>query len=274
MKTIYLHIGQHKTGSTSIQHFCYKNKNKLAEFGYNYLGKEKNHHKFCDLLFQRNIEKLSQLQTLLEENYHNNIILSSEKFCIYDNVSKKYLYSFFKEFNVNVIVYIRKQNLLIESIYIQMLKEKKIKVPIQDYISNRKFKRLVYSKFLSDWCSIFGRRNVQVICYDNVKTKLLKNFLAQIGISSKDGASNFSFNLEKNTKPSIIELKNLFATQQIKDFNIYERDDDNSNNILKSNSRAYNLLAQKELEELMKQFEEDNKRVAKKYFGRNILFYG
>ena len=35
MKTLYLHIGTPKTGTTSIQHFCYDNMNRLSEEGYN-----------------------------------------------------------------------------------------------------------------------------------------------------------------------------------------------------------------------------------------------
>ena len=36
MKTLYLHIGVHKTGSTSIQDFLFKNANLLENQGYFY----------------------------------------------------------------------------------------------------------------------------------------------------------------------------------------------------------------------------------------------
>ena len=36
MKTLYLHIGTPKTGTTSLQHFCHDNQQKLAEKGYFY----------------------------------------------------------------------------------------------------------------------------------------------------------------------------------------------------------------------------------------------
>ena len=37
MKTLYLHIGLPKTGTTSIQKFCMDNKKKLNDMGINYL---------------------------------------------------------------------------------------------------------------------------------------------------------------------------------------------------------------------------------------------
>ena len=36
MKTLYLHIGTHKTGSTAIQHFFKVNKEVLKTMGYTY----------------------------------------------------------------------------------------------------------------------------------------------------------------------------------------------------------------------------------------------
>ena len=41
MKKIYIHIGCHKTGSTSIQHFFFKNKNILLKNNI-YIPKQKN----------------------------------------------------------------------------------------------------------------------------------------------------------------------------------------------------------------------------------------
>ena len=36
MKTAYIHIGTHKTGSTSIQDFLFKNRTKLRDRGFLY----------------------------------------------------------------------------------------------------------------------------------------------------------------------------------------------------------------------------------------------
>ncbi len=43
MKTVFIHPGMHKTGTTSIQHTLYANRDVLLEYGINYLHSEANH---------------------------------------------------------------------------------------------------------------------------------------------------------------------------------------------------------------------------------------
>ncbi|WP_171032853.1 hypothetical protein [Fodinibius saliphilus] len=44
MKTVHLHIGSYKTGTTSIQDTLFQNRNTLNQLGYDYPGGEVNHH--------------------------------------------------------------------------------------------------------------------------------------------------------------------------------------------------------------------------------------
>lgn len=46
MKTLHLHIGSPKTGTTSIQNTFYHNRNELAQQGFLYPGNRFNHHQF------------------------------------------------------------------------------------------------------------------------------------------------------------------------------------------------------------------------------------
>jgi len=50
MKTVYLHIGLHKTGTSTIQFFLANNREKLAELGYLYPFKQVAHHNLAYLI--------------------------------------------------------------------------------------------------------------------------------------------------------------------------------------------------------------------------------
>ena len=50
MKTLYLHIGSPRTGTTSIQHFCHVNKDVLEEKGYSCEVKVENRRKKQDFV--------------------------------------------------------------------------------------------------------------------------------------------------------------------------------------------------------------------------------
>ena len=97
MKTLYLHIGIPKTGTTSIQHFCHENRDILSQngyfypdfpFEYIYAGKYRN----GSFLETRYVDREGIRHTDIEEEYfqkgleitrelfmqHDNLIISNE----------------------------------------------------------------------------------------------------------------------------------------------------------------------------------------------------
>jgi hypothetical protein len=114
-KTVYFHIGTHKTGTTALQNFFVRNREVLGEKGFRYdfyNDSEMNHG------YLVKPEKWEGL--ILDEN--KNYIFSGEDFYSHilniSNVVKGRL----SRFNVNFIVYLRRQHLMKQSVYNQIVK--------------------------------------------------------------------------------------------------------------------------------------------------------
>ncbi|MCI8992613.1 MAG: hypothetical protein HFG80_07820 [Eubacterium sp.] len=151
MKTLYLHIGTPKTGTTAIQHFCYDNQKLLEErgycypmFPYPYLTNRsrldwKRNGLFLQAIYSdqdgvrnKKIEKeilkngLQKVRELFQT--YNRIILSDEGIWRAAANWRKSIWKELREeaekggFTIKVIAYIRKQEELIESWWNQTVK--------------------------------------------------------------------------------------------------------------------------------------------------------
>lgn len=151
MKTLYLHIGTPKTGTTSIQHFCYDNRKVLEEKGYCYpmfphpypntrsrLDRKRNglflQAVYCneegvrDKDYEVEILKngFQKVQELFQT--YDQIVLSDEGIWRAAASRRKTIWEELREegekggFIVKVIAYIRKQEELIESWWNQTVK--------------------------------------------------------------------------------------------------------------------------------------------------------
>ncbi len=267
MKTIFLHIGQHKTGSTSIQNFCRRNKRVLNTMGYGYPGNG-NQHDFCQAVLKEDTPEIVSYLGKIEYRRFEKYIISSESFC---KCTPQNLENFAKVlkrrgWNVRVIVYLRRQDKAIESIYTQMLKNGKIKISINDYIRKSDFRNLHYGKFLDGWSEIFGKENIKILLFDKVKLGLLKSFLRSIGIKARKRHDRFIFvKGKKNAKPTAEEFQKLLEVNNF-ETNIYKKINEKSKRV------SYSLISPQDSEYILRQFEKENKYVAKNYFNAASLF--
>ncbi len=261
MKTLYLHIGQHKTGSTSIQSFCKRNKKLFNKMGYEYPGNKGHHHGFYKTVVNEDNFNIVAYLKKLEKQKFEKFILSSEGFCKCSRNNIENLASVLKrlKWDVQIVVYLRRQDKAIESIYTQMLKNQKIKISIDEYVKRSKFKNLQYGKFLDSWSEVFGKENIKILLFDKVKLGLLKSFLRSIGFKKRERMDQFTYlKNKKNAKPSAVEIKNLLKTNGIAG-EIYKQ-------------VSYSLISPQDAALILKKFEEENRYVAKTYFNSANLF--
>lgn len=139
MKKIFLHIGLSKTGSTTIQSFLAINRDNLYNFGYlhpqtgtNPREKEKPHHNLAWQITGRKKADITlgtwkDLHQEIDSSNLNKIIITSESFQGVDEKQIKILESELKPYEVKIIVYLRRQDLQLESKYIQGIKRGEIK---------------------------------------------------------------------------------------------------------------------------------------------------
>ncbi len=182
MKTVYLHIGIGKTGTSSIQHYFVRNKEALCN---NYIflpntGMDINgaHHSIANYRLHEVDENTRKLYTDLVREISSSgmdrIFISSEQFSFLRSDLIRSVKEYFSEFCVKVLFYVRSQAELIESTYLEMQKWDKAQRPKFYEDSNGDigtFFRLTKDAFnfqlrISPWVKHFGEENMIVRLYD------------------------------------------------------------------------------------------------------------
>lgn len=181
---IFIHIGEGKTGSSTIQHFLNEKRDTLLRLGYYYPKHDvdKNFissgHEFC----------LNKLDELLIEasNKGSALILSSESF--YGHA--KHFRDFCSKHNLNpkIICFIRDAKGRINSEYNQKVKRNAETKSFQEYIENEinDGDYISREKSAKDWVDHFGK-SILFIPYGSKffkdgKEGIVEFFLAVIGI--------------------------------------------------------------------------------------------
>lgn len=215
-KTVFIHIGFHKTGTTAIQDFLNLNVDDFMKLGI-YIpddysmekGKGNiNHHEIAYALgFSNNLSKnpvdISKFENILKtfrsSNAHS-MILSSEVFNENPNdESINLLYNLLEKFTTKIIVYLRRQDQMMQAVFLQNVKAGKVKEKFRENYSNYKYN---YWEVLEKWASFFGRSNLIVRTYEKtrfVKNDLFEDFFSITGVNSLDGLKF----LERNANPRL-----------------------------------------------------------------------
>lgn len=305
MKTLYLHIGTPKTGTTSIQHFCYDNMDKLSEKGYYYpilpftyenKGKYRN-GLFLEAIYydkegNRQIEQEKEnfnlgLKTIEEYfNTYDNILLSDEGIwtaCFNRKRGKPLLYELYKNsktvgYQIKIIVYLRRQDDFLVSWYNQLIKHNITNKNIlswNEYFQNyNKYVQLDYLKCLKKLKNIFGMENIIVRRFDKKYFKggsLISDFL---DIFDLELNSSFYIddNYEKfNTKMSenACEIKRIINNTTEMNINEIRKFEWILREFSPISEEKYpcSMLSEEESCELMQLYELTNRKIAKRYIG-------
>jgi hypothetical protein len=245
MKTFYLHAGEPKTGSTALQHYCFKNRDKLCENNLYYV----NTGRFPDPvnhwgLFPIKNERWIDLTKEINECDSENIMCSCEcmhlsmlKNTNYEDEFKK-ISSYLPDCQIKFITYIRRIDDFSRSDYnqhfklVQFLLSRNNIASINDidnvfeYAYNKMF--LEYNswvnnstryylfqltEFIDKSAKYFGKENHILKIYDR---KLLKNnniiddFFDTIGIDISDIPQDGLFTNEKIPDASLPLYQTLY----------------------------------------------------------------
>lgn len=192
MKKIYLHIGLEKTGTTAIQSFLSTNRRTLAQshkilfpkFEEDKIAKDSNHRIAKLFVPNKNISPrhsaitLSVLNELLE-NFNQNskwemLIISSELFSYSTKTEIQALKKILNNFDVTVILFLRRQDEYLESLYDQHIKRVwstgRVPTPTEKFYTKKK---LDFHKFILNWYQN-GFKNIDVKIYG---LSIEKNFI-------------------------------------------------------------------------------------------------
>ena len=300
MKTLYLHIGMARSGTTSIQSFCANNQEELNRNGYCYpimpfsyakANKNRNAHFMYGWVKEknkeRNIEKENQFReqgfSQLYEAFktYDNVILSDEGLwnCGFrgDNNVWARLRIEMKEhhFRTKVVVYLRRQDEYLFSWWGQRIKEglyAQKTLTWEQMLTDLPVVQLDYYQVLEDIAFYVGRENIIVRRFGKqyfTNASLYEDFLTAVNLTYSDAYHINKEVLNAGLSYNNIEIKRIL--NQIPDMTTEE--EAAFRNILVKNSSIhqpkfnYSMYSEEEAEAFYNKYRGQNQKVAFKYLG-------
>lgn len=299
MKTLYLHIGTPKTGTTSIQRFLLQNRKVLKKYGYCFpkfpykyrhvynnrnghflVGKcyypdRSRNHKLEQFRFN---EGMSHVRKCFEKN--DNVILTEETLwrCLYtrNQLAKDIkAHADAHKYCVKIIVYLRRQDAFLISFWKQKVKHIKsamvqtFEERLREALENERY-LFEYASRLDELASIFGKDNLIVRRYQSDSWEngsLIDDFLHCIGLEHTEDflnpPSDYNPSLSENMAymKRIINSESSFSKKERSYLGYTMRE----LSAASTTSYSCSMLSVSETRALLEQFADENDRVAMDY---------
>lgn len=272
MKIIF-HIGMPKTGTTSLQYYLFKNKNNLMPNGFIYepeiftnqensLGST-NHNDFGMNIINNPDKTIHTLLDRLKfhDNKSNYYIISAEVAVVYFSEKHiKFLYDNLHEHDIEIVLYIRRQDDFIESFYKTCIQcgmcfsiDEAIKLCNPDY-----------DDIVKKWKQ---NKNIKVHVVKYKSSKTIKNFFDIYGMKIDDDLSEYKLNLSLGTNH--IEIVSLIKRNTNILFNFLEPE-----MFIQGLQapKSYRIFSLAERKNIMKNYEQSNNTISKQFFDGEPLF--
>lgn len=191
---VIIHIGTHKTGTTSLQRFLASNEELLEQQGrilYPNIGRNKRkgyHHPLFKLLYAGEFTAYQEMAASILREAENRschtVLLSSEvlsRATLTDEILRE-IHQSFQHCEVSILVYFRQQDSYLQSIYAEKVKRGRLAAP--ETILDIDTDYLNYFKFTERYARVFGEHAMMVRSFDREKgPKLYQHFLSALHIS-------------------------------------------------------------------------------------------
>lgn len=303
MATVYLHVGTMKTGTSAIQAFMGQNREIFAEKGYCYprleLGLSSAYiHRnaqflIWDSLKNTRVKDLEKERDVRAKGYEqlqqkiegfDKVVLSEETIWNRCRRIPDFWKNVVQDFRaigceLKVIVYLRKQDDLVESLWNQGLKTRNTKVAsFSGYIKRKGYSYcpLDYYQQLKEIESYIGKENLIVRVYEKGQYEgegktIYSDFLKCIGLPYED-----IYTVKKDANLGLcgnfIEIKRIVNSvpeyQELSDFMAFPLRRANNQQVLDGAIPKMTMFSPEERAEFMAQFEESNRKVAREYLQR------
>jgi|GEM_PF-3582791 len=203
---IYLHIGAHKTGTSSIQQALNANRAKLESMGYIVLSDNKASrgafHGFAHAFEESKVSSIidaipviaaTRARILLELD--RNYIISAEALEALSSSAIKEVARVLAPHDVRVVVYLRRQEEIIQSKYLQQLKTGGVRCEFEHWFAtnygnadSNNLRTFSYLRMLAKWAEVFGDQSLIVRTFERdrfVKGDLVEDFFSCLGLSEQ-----------------------------------------------------------------------------------------
>jgi hypothetical protein len=292
MKTLWIHAGMPKNGSSALQVFFAQNIEKLKKADIDYLllssindAKSGQISSGNGALFARSLlnkkheayyeDKSNELHDkfieLVKNSESNNLLISSEFFSVIplNNIERLKEELLHLNITVKFIYYVREQTQFLMSSYMQRVKRHGLQETPNEYIksSYKNIHFLNYYGYAMEYINILGEENVLPFIFEY--TKKHEKGIAGHFVETLIGLTPDWINLTKNinTSPSPRELKIMLMMNKYKprmklsDFLV-------DDSVTRGDSKAYknhNIIDKELHQELQNHFSEQNKSFVDKF---------
>ncbi len=275
MKALYLHIGTHKTGTTSIQHAAGSlAKKKSHEIGW-YRGPSRYDKAIMQATkYDKNLVRQFRSKLPSPRSGGNSAWISSEALCGNPNngyQNSAVIYEMLRDattdFSITIIIYLRKQDSFVESMYTQNIKQGET-IEFDEYLMNFESQNaLNYLRILQDLSKYFGPENLVVRSFHTASQRgLLSDFseiIQDVSLeNSTDQRRNPSYSRralevskvcnESLNKQSKMQLRQVLQSE-----------------MPKLKGEALTFFSEKQRIAFHEKYLETNKAVAEHYLGEN-----
>ncbi len=311
MKTLYLHIGTPKTGTSAIQNFLKSNSSRLLEhsycfpsfpFSYNSIPDRRNGH-FLVLTksnYTTDADGAAEPVDKWNENLAAGLNVIHQKFSASDNVilseeelwnaicySPKSFLEFLPEdaaknnYRIRIVVYLRRQDLFLTSLWNQKIKVARTDQTLHDYLNDIVREKPLYADYyhtLRKAADVLGTENVIVRRYEPsswVNQSICADFLDAIGLDP-----SFPFEVPEapvnfSLSGNMAEIRRMVNSAE---FLTYEEKRQFSVFTRKlpqdeRSAHVYQHLSAQEANEFLTQFKECNDRVAKEFLHEEVPLF-
>jgi hypothetical protein len=285
---IILHVGTHKTGTTSIQHFCRRNQKELLKQGFLYpdsdlvgLKSHPAHHDISHAIASQNGRMdIADVKNYIEKikKHKGNVIISAEPFYRYfisesrsENiwVKKERYVSLVSELfgnDADICFVLRNHYDFAKSLYQEKIKQTRQTITFSEFLLKYEGE-LDYFKNVSLWEKYFN--NIHVLDFKTLleKKDLESAFLTFFGVNTKDFQS-----VERKNDSLPIELvlfKSILNSMPLTDktiFKVRERLlDFNNHSMVFSGKKEFDYASKEDIELFYKKYEKSNSNLKSKY---------
>lgn len=239
---LFLHIGQTKTGTTTLQGFLHANRDALLQRGFLYprtpqdeaLPTQAQHRfLFVSLTRSDSPSAAQQAWSFVTAQLHEHpacaAVISEEMFWHLRAPAIERMASYLREFDVHVRCYLRRQDLWIESWFNQHVKGDATPdagIGFEDFVQRHEAAGwLDYARVLQPWADHFGAQNVRVRPYDRQQLQagsVVDDFCQWIGLANHLDLARTSDRQARLSWPAC-ELMGIFHRQMPGPMQDYKR---------------------------------------------------
>ena len=300
MKTLYIHIGTSKTGTTTIQTYCGINREQLKSKGvlfpimpyhYDRITENRNGHFLYAMIYENGVRNKEKEEQVLKQELdyivdcfkdYDNVLLSEESIWWATATRRKGLWKYLQEhsqqnnYQVKIIVYLRRQDQFMMSRYNQILKTETGggTQRFYEYFKdmNGKYKCVMnYRQRLDYMAKFFPKENIVVKRFDRsyfYNGDLNADFLHILGVEIDDTFAELPKDENLGISVQSGELKRVLNRLGTMTFAENQK-------LLQMLNECEALLPKREvsimttehIEKFMKKFIDDNESIAVDYIG-------